>query len=569
MGFGQRFKAGPGRGATAPSPRAGLSPGKRTRSEKLGRRSKKRSPQRAEGATPGRDLMEGTDRPSRAQLLGDEAGASREGDGGGQPAAAPSTGDDFAIEGTFDPEGEEEWEDHVFFDLGSSDLEGPQKQRLAAIAARLPLGPETRITLVGYSSEEGGDDENTRLASARTESVADELIRSFGHEPGQVVQSSVPWASEGRIRYRQWRAVEVHVGSADLLDCSVEPETEAFGGERRMQFVRPLGLALRWLQEALAGLSERDPPAAVARFFGDEPPIGEIRAGIEAIRGQVADLSASPPTVATECHNNCQGNINAFVRGGDEVTLCPQFFDQDEEQQARILIHEAAHFKDTVDAGDRAYGWERLIDHLSTEEALDNADSYALLVMRLAGVDNVSRASPDRDDFTGLGDSDHESEAAEAIAYAQRWLTATRVIINHLYASTHRALERRSNQWPTDLVRDKMRFLSQELGLSFQHNPTEEDKRILAGINDRVSTMMDAMRGSSLEITSASDSTEWEPGPGSRVAIHPSLWTRSLRVRIRLLLRRLVEATPEVGRGMSGGYVNMFDDFRKVQNNGP
>jgi hypothetical protein len=99
--------------------------------------------------------------------------------------------------------------------------------------------------------------------------------------------------------------------------------------------------------------------------------------------------------------------------------------------------------------------------------------------------------------------------------------------------------------------------------------PTEEIKAILAGIYDRFSTMMAAMRTESLTFTTASGDSEWEPGPGTRVSMSPSLWRRPLRARVRLLFRRLATATPDIRQGLVGGYTNVTDRFRQIQGNGP
>jgi outer membrane protein OmpA-like peptidoglycan-associated protein len=544
-------------------------------------------------------------RPTRAELLGeaehdsapqpfvDEGAADVAGAEGRSPTAegeaghalvepqvdadtgdAPGAGDPFAIAGTFEPGDDEDWKDHVFFDLASAELDSSQKQRLGGIAAALPEGPSTQITLVGYTSEEGPELANDRIASARIDAVLGELVGTYGHEPRKIIAAPRPRASEGRLAYREWRAVEVQTESSEEgPDCSVDPETTSFGRRTRRSFDESLATARDWVSTALAELGRHDAssglPPAVERLFGSEVALADVVDGITKIQAQLRSFSSNPPILGTDCHGDCQGGIKAFVKNDKEMTLCPAFCDLKPDERARVLAHEAAHFESSVKADDCAYGWERLIEHLPTEKALGNADSYAVLIMRLANADLGEGSEPPTDDTSGLGNAEHEEKAAETIAYVQRWVTANTVIINHLYSVTHKRLQDATPQWPGGRFSEWIEFAADQLGFRLGARPTEEVRATLAGIYDRFRTMMFAMGDESLTFTTTRGDSEWEAGPGTHIAVNPSLWERPLRARIRLLFRRLAAAVPDIPPGQVGGYVNVADRFRQLQGNGP
>ncbi|HEX6899531.1 MAG TPA: DUF4157 domain-containing protein [Thermoanaerobaculia bacterium] len=74
---------------------------------------------------------------------------------------------------------------------------------------------------------------------------------------------------------------------------------------------------------------------------------------------------------------------------GKSLTLCPEFFTLKEERlRTYVFIHEMAHLADEKIL-DRGYTHQRVYVHLSTEEALLNADSYSRLVMELDDADQL------------------------------------------------------------------------------------------------------------------------------------------------------------------------------------
>jgi hypothetical protein len=259
----------------------------------------------------------------------------------------------------------------------------------------------------------------------------------------------------------------------------------------------------------------------------------------------------------------------AFVSGGtDQMTLCPAFFESDGNKRAHILIHESCHLTPGLSVTDRAYGWERLVNVLGTlapAHALDNADSYALLVLFNNGLSGISGTEAPVDDLSALP-SGARGKIAEALAYMQRWLTRSRSVLNWFYGLINQGIK--DNSWDPNAL-DGMRFIASQFGLGIDSSkPRDRDRAVIAGIFDRIMAMGRGVR-EALVITQATDNTEWEPGPGKKVAVAPSLARRGVLARVRLLLRRLATATPSIRRGLETAYVNMADKLRRDRGEGP
>ena len=126
-----------------------------------------------------------------------------------------------------------------------------------------------------------------------------------------------------------------------------------------------------------------------------------------------------------ECHDKtdqtCQV-ANAYVTP-DQNTLvfCPIFFDGfTPEQRAMSIVHEMAHAILGLNIGDRAYNYDRLLPSLSTAEALDNAESYALFT-REVGTGTAFESTAPRDEVEEECSPSTERLARVAIARAERW----------------------------------------------------------------------------------------------------------------------------------------------------
>jgi hypothetical protein len=251
------------------------------------------------------------------------------------------------------------------------------------------------------------------------------------------------------------------------------------------------------------------------------------------------------------------------------MTLCPAFFDADIAQKIRILVHEASHIQPGLAVTDRAYGWERLINVLGRvdpAQALNNADSYTLLVLGDNGITGVSGTVAPSDDVSALPPADRR-KAEAALAYLQRWNTRSRQQATALYARINRGISAGSWLYSRDLA--DLRFIARHFGTTVRSDrPRDRDRVVLAGIYDRFVTMGRALK-KSLKVTVSSGNTRWEPGPGDKVEVAPSLWRRSVRGQVRMLLRRLATAAPDIRARLVSAYVELSDRFRQQRGEGP
>jgi hypothetical protein len=149
--------------------------------------------------------------------------------------------------------------------------------------------------------------------------------------------------------------------------------------------------------------------------------VKHIRERLARIRNDIGGLK----TLEIECHgvwdNSC-ASAAAYVPGGNPnlIVFCHSFFGYGATWQAEAVIHEMAHAQvGGAHITDRAYQSDRLLTHLSTADALTNAESYGLLVQQLGTGKVVSSTAP-KDTREDCPD-DWWRLITKALALAQRW----------------------------------------------------------------------------------------------------------------------------------------------------
>lgn len=463
----------------------------------------------------------------------------------------------------------------AYFDRASSRLTDDQRRNVELFSAGLS-GPSQPVTLIGLASEEGDPGFNARLTDMRIDAVAQILI-GRGHDAAAITRIPRPTASRGRIQYRRWRAVEMLSGAgarSSVPDCSREGPSQPFGGTEardfRQDLSRAAALVRETAQELRSGRLSRNTKRAVRRLFGTGADLHRIAGGLDQIETVLNSLTPGNTTRGTRCHPSCQGTWKAFS-SNNHLTICPPYFQlRDRQQRMRILIHEASHFDSRLGTADRAYGWERLIDELGRvdpEAAYANAASYALLVMLGHGVVGLPSSAPPEDDVSALP-ARLRRPVRIAIAYMQRWITSATDVCQGLYRLINEGIAAR--RWTAQDARREMRYVAGQFSLSFNaRRPRDRDRSAVAAIYDRFAIMLRFLRHSSLHFTESRADTSWESGPGPHVAVAPSLGRRPLISRVRLLLRRLATATPDIRRGLESAYTNVADRFRRLKGDGP
>ena len=221
------------------------------------------------------------------------------------------------------------------------------------------------------------------------------------------------------------------------VDCG-EPQQRALDGARQ--------LALRWLARVLARLNayiaaplERAHVAvrdALRRHFRrhDAPVAAHVQTVLDR---SYEDLDAREPDSGQfECHTDADAGCinNTAVARGELIVLCPPFFEADYSQRERAaaLIHETVHaLPDGPDAPqipDRSYDTDRVLPLLSTEEALNNAESYSMFVREMV-TGSVVTGSPPRDVVKDCSTST-KAQIEISLARAQRWNNRAMTVAN-------------------------------------------------------------------------------------------------------------------------------------------
>lgn len=211
--------------------------------------------------------------------------------------------------------------------------------------------------------------------------------------------------------------------------CSPEQNAVIAPAVERAQ--QDLRTAVRLLGEFLTDpAAHPEVAAALDRHFHSTAPglVAELRRRLTVIG---SDLTGRDP-FTTECHGaddtSCT-NSGAYVPGDNQsmVVFCPGFFNgAGVEGLADTLIHEFAHALLGLDISDRAYEADRALPDLSTDEAMDNAESHNLLVRELVSGSPVeSRAPEDEvDDCDAI-----QSTVNTSIARAQRLNRDAEVVV--------------------------------------------------------------------------------------------------------------------------------------------
>jgi hypothetical protein len=169
--------------------------------------------------------------------------------------------------------------------------------------------------------------------------------------------------------------------------------------------------------------------AALDRHFHstDTTVAARVRTRLDQIR---TDKTTRDP-FTVECHDQTDtscGNSGAYVQGENMLVFCPEFFTGSPQWRIGALIHEMAHALQRLDISDRSYDTDRLLPHLSTAEALDNAESYEMFAREVESGRAVQGSAP-RDEIEDCT-ARTRPLIEEAIARAQRWNRDAEVVAN-------------------------------------------------------------------------------------------------------------------------------------------
>lgn len=473
--------------------------------------------------------------------------------------------------------------DTIFFDRNSSAIPASEDPKIAASITSFGAG--TTLFLDGYASE----DEPAALAMARATAVSLALHAATPpHTAGRTKRNQSSLGG-GRIDYRSLRKVQIQPPAVTHSGGTTAPTPSAPASQ-----TRPCGSALAnckpraksMLTTAIAALATPSPAteAHLRTFFGagGVAAAGTIRTHLTNIKSHITNnVKGSKVKCHTELDGGCENP--AFNRGTGSsatMTLCPAFLDNpaDIDGNAATLIHEAAHGTTGLGTHDRAYGHTRLIHALSTADALDNSDSFVLLIRNLVA-DAAGAAGPaggvSGDSIAGLNAA-NTTKARVALAHLEKWLTSSYQDVGFAYESVHSAITAGAWTGPTVAFnREILHLLSTHFGLTDPGTsapfalPTATDREKLAAIHDRFKAMRSVMWSTGVAI-SAGATSSWAAGPGASVTLAPSFFALlDDTTRIRKLVFMIADAHPDISAALRGAYVEGADEIRRHRGLGP
>jgi hypothetical protein len=118
------------------------------------------------------------------------------------------------------------------------------------------------------------------------------------------------------------------------------------------------------------------------RLFDERPDMDGVAETVRRIR-DVISTSSVPVDCAADSDSLC-GSFQAYVvNSRPPIHLCPSFFDRGVDEQANILIHEAAHLVGIGEPEGESYC--AVFDCQTSCGGFDVADSWAHYIHCLSG----------------------------------------------------------------------------------------------------------------------------------------------------------------------------------------
>ena len=142
----------------------------------------------------------------------------------------------------------------------------------------------------------------------------------------------------------------------------------------------------------------------------DESTRKTVAERLQAVASDCNATASGPTrTYCTDVYSGCASNVLAYTLPAyNYIAYCPLFFDNlpaltdtcHNQDQATTVLHEETHAPDVYAPGtlDNAYGYDAAMD-LSTDAAVNNADTYALYANGLFPLYPISRLSSTKNYF--------------------------------------------------------------------------------------------------------------------------------------------------------------------------
>ncbi len=471
----------------------------------------------------------------------------------------------------------------IFFEMGQAAIPAAELGKIPTLAA-----PPTRnLTLIGTASEEGTTAGNATLINQRLRAV-DSRLRAAHHTAARTLTPQ-PTVTSGNIDYRKVRAVEVIETPAVVPPTGVLPSSTppcAPTPANPTPEVEPCGTsftgshptAVTWTNTALNRLSTGDPAAithASALFPGI--PVATLVGHLTNLSTQVTNLPAHH-----QCHNTCDGGCsrpayNNGTGGSQMMTLCPGFIsDTNPLSQAETLIHESLHATTGLATQDTAYSTTRLISTLTGPQALNNTDSYVLLILRINGIAPPGGAALADTYDASISGTDLD-KAKNALSFLEQWLLNAEFDTSLLYSAINRNLGSVGGWAASDNFEAEMAHaIAALVGITdpgaapFTIAPVDGDQVKAAGMFDRYTQLRQKiyLTGLTVHRSAAGVADFWNLSTNT-LSIGSAFFGLSAEDAVKYLLRLMIIALRTVPLRLHNAYVESANEIRKHRSTGP
>jgi peptidoglycan hydrolase-like protein with peptidoglycan-binding domain len=503
------------------------------------------------------------------------------------------TESDFLIENEYEESNGRD--EDIFFERGSTVISEPGKRKINELLLRQSNSLLTSSAMLyGFISEDELVDFGETLATNRILAVENE-INSQRRNMGlaglvasllpMISYRPLPLESIGISNYRARRKVEIVFQGSQSATASCPVGSEKYQQLNQSEAATlnsDINTALRWMDMAVTSIRSDTTEArsAIASYFGTTVQRQIVLQKLVTWRSYLNSTIRNRNRMGTECNDTCRFAIAYMDRQGPNgtMTLCPEFFtgfsgyDQlnHDELRALVIMHEAGH--GALGVIDYAYGHRRLIEflHQYPQIALENTDSYVLMVLCLSNIGDFCTPPSATDSYIGLNSSEEE-EARRGVAWLQSWLTWTNIDTSNLYRKMN--LSRNSGDGLQHISNYSARIYDL-LANSFNvHRPpndppvTFSEQIVVSAILDRLKIMG---RATNQNLTYIKETPQvfpdfWQSGPGDHLNLTTAYFSLiSDRSRVEFLLPLLIEATPQISISLQRAYENYIKDFIRI-----
>jgi hypothetical protein len=474
----------------------------------------------------------------------------------------------------------------VFFEMGQSNVPGSELHKISALAS-----PVTRnLTLIGTASEEGTTTNNAAIIDQRLRAVDNKIGAVVPKHTGVRTLTPQPTAGTKNIDYRRVRAVDViqtpgvvppggampsSTSSCAVTVANPHPEVEPCS----TSFTGSHPNAMKWTNKAVAALSAGN-AAAVAQAATLFPGVP-----IATLAGHIGNLATQVTNLPThhQCHNTCDGGcsrpaFNHGSGGAQMMTLCPGFItSKNATGQSETLIHESLHATPGLTTVDTAYSTTRLISTLTGPQALNNTDSFVLLILRINGIAPPAGAAlPDTYDASITGTD--LAKAKSGLTLLEQWLLNAEFDTSLLYSAINKNLGSTTG-WNTKnnfeammahRISPFMGIIDPGLASPFPTAPVDGDQVKVAGMFDRYTQLRQKiyLTGLTVHRSAAGHADSWNLATNT-LSLGAAFFALAPEPAVKYLLRLMLVALRTVPASLLSAYVETANEIRKQRSTGP